>query len=433
MKESLRLQQPLLRNKSYLALMGSQLVSNLGDWLYLLALLTLVGFKWNASPLEISFMTLCMVVPMLIGGPLSGMLADRMERKRLMVTSDIVRIAVMALLVFVSALWQIYILLILKGFFDILFSPAKNGKLKEIVPGDQLEQAVSVSAIIEQGSKIAGPAIGGALAGAFGVTACFIVNACAFAVSAVLLTGVPGRKAQTSDDDTDRQLKDDGAKAAPEAKSSFAADLAVGIRVIAGIPVLAYGLLTLVGVLLVLQIADSQLVVLFREIRGMPEDLLGFCIGLSGVGTLLSTLAIKLLRSWTPLVKMASGGALMGFVFAGAGLVAHYGPHNEFGHVLFMVGFLLAGFGSGLTFLPFQITLQQQTPVHQTGRVFGTVSSVTSAATLLGPVIGGLFVSAFGATPAFILSGSAMTAIGVLLLLLHKRIANNQQKGSATA
>lgn len=459
MKWNVQTRHPLLHNRPYLSLMASQLVSNMGDWLYLIALLTLVGFKWNATPWEVTLTTLCMVLPMLVGGPLTGLLADRAERKKLMLLSDFVRFGIMVLLLFAGALWQVYLLLIAKGFFDILFSPAKNGKLKEIVPKEQLEQAVSVSAIIEQGSKIIGPAIGGALSGAFGETACFIVNACAFLLSALFLVQVPGKKpaafaeaiaanAVSSNaaielkavDKLETELrsakaaiepKDEPAKEAidaslqslKEAKASFWSELAVGLRVIIGIPVLAYGLFTLAAVLLVLQIADSQIVVLFREIPNMPEDLLGYCIGLSGVGTLLSTFALKWLRPWATLAKMGTGGALLGAVFAAAGLLASYGPHNITSQLLLVICFFLAGFGAGMTFLPFQITLQQQTPEHQTGRVFGTVSSLTSSATLLGPLMGGLFVTSFGSAIAFMLSGVLVALLGITVLLLHKRIA----------
>ncbi|MFD1954080.1 MFS transporter [Paenibacillus thailandensis] len=424
-KSNLLSGNPLLHNRPYLSLMASQLVANMGDWLYLIALLTLIGFKWNATPWEITLTTLCMVLPMLVGGPLTGLLADRMERKKLMLLSDYARIVIMVLLIFAAALWQVYILLIAKGFFDILFSPAKNGKLKEIVPNGQLEQAVAVSAVIEQGSKMIGPAIGGALAGAFGETACFVVNACAFAVSALFLAKVPGKNAAPIGEG-----KEVEAKPAQAATGSFWSELGAGLRIITGIPVLAYGLVTLVAVLLALQIADSQVVVLFREIPDMPSDLLGYCIGLSGVGTLLATFALKLLRKWTTLAKMGAGGALLGAVFAGAGLLAFYGPFAA-GNILFVVCFFLAGFGAGMTFLPFQITLQQETPVHQTGRVFGTVSSLTSTATLLGPLLGGLFVTSFGAAPAFLLSGGAVALFGFAVLLVSKRFVGRRMPSAS--
>ncbi|MNN29531.1 enterobactin exporter EntS [compost metagenome] len=75
-----------------------------------------------------------------------------------------------------------------------------------------------------------------------------------------------------------------------------------------------------------------------------------------------------------------------------------------------------------MTFIPFQVMLQQRTPEAVTGRVFGTVSSLTSTATLIGPLFGGSLVTAFGPEPAFILSGCLMAAIGFLLLTIAPAI-----------
>ena len=81
---------------------------------------------------------------------------------------------------FADQIWHVYVLLVLKSLFDVLFSPAKNGKLKEIVPHQQLAQAVSISSVIEQMSKIIGPALGGLLVAGFGVTWCFVLDATSF-------------------------------------------------------------------------------------------------------------------------------------------------------------------------------------------------------------------------------------------------------------
>lgn len=451
----------LLHNRSYLALMAAQLVSNLGDWLHLLALLTMIGLKWNATPWQITISMLCILLPMLIGGPLAGMLADRMERKKLMIISDIARFVIVIGLVFVTELWQVYLILIIKGAFDVLFSPAKNGKLKEIIPHQHMEKAVSYSSIIEQGSKIIGPAIGGMLTAAFGVSVCFMIDAATFLVSACILLAVPGRRLLAEREAFSVRSKGGGAtdglivrhvegdiehdiegdiegeiKGEIEGqmegyieehvqeteKISFWAELAAGIKMIVGIPLIAYGTLTLAMALLVLQIADSQTVVLFREIPGMSEDIFGWCITLSGVGTLVSVGVIQLLRAWSPLTKIGVGGALLGFVFALAGYVSVHISGNHFVIMTVMVLFFLAGMGAGMTFVPFNVMLQQRTPEAMIGRVFGTVTSITSAASVLGPVFGGSLVTAFGPAPAFMLSGGLMALIGLLLLLFRPAI-----------
>ncbi|MDU2240259.1 MAG: MFS transporter [Paenibacillus sp.] len=421
----------LLQNRAYLALLSAQLVSNVGDWLYLLALLTMVGLKWQATPWEITMVSLFMVLPVLVGGPLAGMLADRVERKKLMVFSDLVRFVVLLGFVFVTAIWQVYVLLIAKGILDVIFSPAKNGKIKEIVPHEQLDQAVSYSAIIEQGTKIIGPALGGMLTAAFSVTVCFVVDAGTFLVSALLLSKVPG-KLRSAAGQLNTAEGGAGDPASVNNKQGFWTEMAAGAKIIGGIPLLAYGTLILCASLLVLQIADSQAVVLFREIPGVSDDLLGWCITFSGIGTLTAAWFAQRLRI-TPLFKMGIGGAVLGLVFAAAGFIVSRLPLTDGVTALMLTLFAFAGLGAGMTFIPFQVMLQQRTPEAVTGRVFGTVSSLTSTATLIGPLFGGSLVTAFGPEPAFILSGCLMAAIGFLLLAFAPAIMKRDRVAAEPA
>lgn len=431
MKIEMKKGEGLLKNRPYVMLLASQLVSNLGDWLYFLALLTLIGLRWNATPWQITLTTLCMLLPTLLGGPLAGLLADRVERKRLMIISDLARMILLLGLVFVTELWQVYLLLIVKSSFDVIFSPAKNGKIKEIVPHHQLDQAVSYSAIIEQGSKIVGPALGGMLSAAFGLSSSFIINSVAFLISAIALIGVPTKsKLTTASVQEQEQVQGAGdlaKKTEGSPKGGFWREVSAGLKIIADIPLIFFGLLTLAASMLVLQIADSQIVVLFRGIPGISEDLLGWCITGSGVGTFLAVAVNRILNKWSPLTKMSFGGMLIGLVFAGAGLLTLQGALGTIGTGLMLMLFLLGGLGAGLTFIPFQITLQKRTPEAMTGRVFGTVSSVTSAAAVIGPLCGGYLVTSFGPESAYMLSGGLMTLIGLAVLLFRKPIIKRDQ------
>lgn len=181
----------LTANKPFMLLIAAQLVSNIGDWLHILALLTMVGFKWNATPWEITALSLCMAVPLLLGGPFAGYLSDRFNRKALMIGSDIARAAVVICLVFAGSLWQVYVLLLAKGCMDVLFSPAKSGKIKELVPVAQMDKAMALSSSIEQITKIVGPALGGLLVAAFGISVCYMIDSATFVLSAIILLGLP--------------------------------------------------------------------------------------------------------------------------------------------------------------------------------------------------------------------------------------------------
>ncbi|WP_339244615.1 MFS transporter [Paenibacillus sp. FSL F4-0243] len=411
----------LTANKPFMLLIAAQLVSNVGDWLHILALLTMVGFKWNATPWEITAISLCMAVPLLLGGPFAGYLSDRFNRKALMIGSDIARAAVVICLVFAGSLWQVYVLLLAKGCMDVLFSPAKSGKIKELVPAAQMDKAMALSSSIEQITKIVGPALGGLLVAAFGISVCYMIDSATFVLSAIILLGLP-RTAVIKKEDTEASGGD------TEVRKSFRQEMSAGLHVIAGMPVVLCGIVMLVLVLLMLQIGDSQIVTLFREIPGVNGDLLGWCVAASGFGTLLSALLVSRLGSGKhPLIFMGLGAVIMGVVFSSAGIVTAHGQAGIWMNIALFGSFMFAGVGAGLAFIPFNSMLQQRTPAEYTGRVFGTIGSLTSAAVILGPVAGGALVTASGPVSAFILSGLLTGLLGLGLLMLRGKIERRDE------
>lgn len=423
--------KPLLRNRNYMLLMGSQLVSNMGEWLYIIALLTLVGLKWQASPWEITAMTLCMALPVLIGGPIAGWIGDRYDRKKIMVISDVVRAFILLGVLFAGNLIQIYVLLIVKGLMDVLFSPAKSGKIKEIVDPKHIDQAVTISSSIEQMSKIIGPSLGGLLMALFGIQLCFIIDAGAFVVSALFLLGVPGRKIAKQEGLTGESRSGaSSGKGAGDKSKSFLKEIGEGLQLIYGIPLLLGGVVTICAVVLVLQMADSQIVTLFRLIPNVSEDLLGYCISASGLGTLIAAMFVRKL-SWSTLAKMGAGATAAGLVFAVcAVVVVTQMPHSLQSVVLFG-SFFLAGAGGGFVLVPFQMLLMKRTPEHMTSRVFGTVNSLTSGAAIVGPTIGGALITGIGAVPTYIVAGLGTAAVGGALLVFKGRIERKDEASAA--
>ncbi|WP_379158565.1 MFS transporter [Paenibacillus sp. sgz5001063] len=406
----------LTANKPFVLLITAQLVSNIGDWLHILALLTMVGLKWEASPWEITAVSLCMAVPMLLGGPFAGYLSDMLDRKAIMIGSDVVRAGIVACLVFAGSLWQVYILLLAKGVLDVMFSPAKSGKLKELVPSEQMDQAVALSSSIEQITKIIGPAIGGLLVAAVGISACYIIDSVSYIISAVILLALPRVGAFKTD-------RGNEGSDTSKLRHSFRKEAGAGLKLIAGMPVVLSGVVMIVAALLVLQIADSQIVTLFREIPGAGADVLGWCVAASGFGTLFSALVVgRMGSSRYPLVFMAAGTILMGSVFASAGLVTAYGQAGLWMNMMMFGSFVLAGVGAGFVIIPFNSMLQRRTPEAYTGRVFGIVGSLTSAAVILGPIAGGALVTASGPVSAFIVSGVLAALLGASLLFLRPGI-----------
>ncbi|WP_459282349.1 MFS transporter [Paenibacillus vandeheii] len=420
---TIRERRLLKHNRSFITLMAAQAISNLGDWLHLLAILTLVGIRWNATPWEITFTTLCAALPVLLTGPFAGALADRVNRKWLMIVADGARIVIVGGLIFADQLWHVYVLLILKSLFDVMFSPAKNGKLKEIVPQEQLGQAMSISSVIEQMSKIVGPALGGLLVAAFGITWCFALDSASFLISGIILLWIPGARVIQSANQNVLQVKEETAGTAQAGKkATFLKDTMEGIRMLASLPQVGTSLVLLASALLFLQFADSQTVVLFRQLPGISSDLLGWCVAASGVGTLIAAMSVQKWKKAGHVIKMGIGTSLMGLVIGAVGMIVGVWPHAGLGANLLLISlFALAGVGVGFAIVPFQILLQEQTPESMTGRVFGTVGSIMTASNIMGPVVGGFLVTSFGVIPAFVCSGILLTLLGVLYVVIRRQ------------
>ncbi|MGV2644779.1 MFS transporter, partial [Clostridium perfringens] len=121
-----------------------------------------------------------------------------------------------------------------------------------------------------------GPTLGGLLLALFGIQLCFIIDAGAFVVSALFLLGVPGRK-QLKQKGLTGESPNEGHSGHDGRKKSFFKEIGEGVQLIYGIPLLLGGVVTICAVVLVLQMADSQIVTLFLLIPNISEDLLGYC------------------------------------------------------------------------------------------------------------------------------------------------------------
>ncbi|MFC4323573.1 MFS transporter [Litchfieldia salsa] len=400
----------LMRNKPYLYLISSQVVSSLGDWLDMLAIMALVALKWEASPIAMAGVGLCLLGPMAVVSPVAGILADKYDRKKLMILSDVIRCLVVIGFVFSTALWQIYTLLIIKSIFAALFIPAKNGKLKEIVPESQMQSAMAISGVVDNGSKIVGPLISGLLVSLVGIQWSFYLDAASFVLSAILLFGVPKTINETF-------VNDSGI---PKEKETMISQLKDGLTVLRQIPFLSAGLMVFSVALLVIQIADTQLMVLLRQIDGDPTEIVGYGIAANGIGMLIMSIILSKKKIQSTAIYIGLGSAVVGLCFAGMVLLVPLSIVMT--TILTPLLFFIAGLAAAAIIIPFQITAQKGTPVQYTGRVFGTISSVTTLASLIGMVSGGVIAEIFGVNMAFVLSGGLLVIVGIVVLIKRSKL-----------
>jgi MFS family permease len=99
----------IVRSPSYFSLWLGQLVSNFGDTLNYIALVVLM-YQLTGSGLAVSLMVVLEIVPVLLLGPVAGVVIDRLPRKAVLIASDLVRAAMVGLLIFVSLARQRYVI-----------------------------------------------------------------------------------------------------------------------------------------------------------------------------------------------------------------------------------------------------------------------------------------------------------------------------------
>ncbi|MBT9251313.1 MFS transporter [Bacillus halotolerans] len=398
------------RNKGLMTLLASQTISSLGDWLHILAVLTLAAFQLDASSLDMSFLMMSFALPVIVLGPVSGVLADRFDRKMIMFLSEIGRTLTVISCVYVSELWQLYVLLSLQSCFSSLFSPSKNGKLKELTSEAFLQQAVSISSIIDNTAKIFGPALGGIMVAAVSIHSVFFINAGAFLLSAVILFLLPRDAFQQTSN-------------TPQDKTSALASIKEGFLFMKQTPLLLTGLFTACFVLFILQIGDSQAIILIRSFPGAPPELAGWCMAVSGAGMLLTAATVGKRRISSYLLYFTLGACLLGIA---TGCVPFLGGLGIVGTALFIFAFFIMGAAFGLVHIPFQILVQTSVPVDYSGRVFGAIQSMTTLASILGMAGGGVLAELIGVSLAFLICGCLLIAAG-LTTLIGKKMAESRR------
>ncbi len=183
----------LLRyNRNFRRLWIAQVVSETGDWFYMVSLYAmLLEFTGRAQVLGFAFVL--QVLPQALTGPIAGVINDHFSRKRVMVFSDIARFFIIGSILFVrsaSRVWMIYPLLFVETVMWGLFEPARNSMIPNIVSEEDVIIANTVSSTTWSVNLFLGAAIGGVVAVWLGRDLTIALDVLTFLVSAWLIAGM---------------------------------------------------------------------------------------------------------------------------------------------------------------------------------------------------------------------------------------------------
>lgn len=252
----------LLRNRNYRYWFAAMLGSGLGDWTGLIALQVLVTqLTETGSQLALfalSGIMMARLLPSVVVGPVAGVLADRYDRKRLMVVTNLCRGAMFAIIAFSADVWAVFALTFLVECLTLLFISAKDASLPTIVRRDQLQAASQLNLLATFGPFPLGGAIASlmvplaALLDGLGVgdpnpaVLALLLNAATFFLAAGLLTrlSLPAHERRGADADADAG----GAEQPSAGVTGLRAELREGLDFIRGLPVVRALITGVVGV-----------------------------------------------------------------------------------------------------------------------------------------------------------------------------------------
>lgn len=183
----------VLRNTAFRRLWLAQAVSLVGDWFTLIALAVVVSRASGGSGLAVGGLLLTQLLPTALVGPLSGVLADRFDRRRLLVLSDLTRAAVVLLLipaVRAGTLWPVYALALLHFSVATVFEPARSALVPRLVGAGQLVAATTLTSVTWSVMTALGGMLGGSILAAVGASTAFVADALTFVASAALIVSM---------------------------------------------------------------------------------------------------------------------------------------------------------------------------------------------------------------------------------------------------
>jgi MFS family permease len=386
----LRQYSVLVRNRNYRLLFIGQSLSQLGDWMNRVALLVL-AYRLTGSPIAVALLQLATLLPRVLISPFGGVLADRYQKRLLMITLDLLRALLALSLIFADTsgqLWLAGATLLLMHSFAAIFNPARSAVLPALVPREQLGSANALNDVTGQSAFFIGPVIGGWIIATWGIHAVFLINGATFVISALLIALIrleePARRGVTRGA-LFREIREGWQTLYAHAPLRFL----LGALFLEALVALAL-------TVLLLPILTGQL--------GGHDEQLGTLLAMVGIGTMIGAP----LGAWLfgrfralPLIALAALGLVV--------TMALIGPARSFAFVamaLFVNGVL-----TGITDIAVITTVQRTVAGDKIGRAFGLMFWILALGQITGALGGGILIRYATPTGASLILSAACFAI----------------------
>ncbi len=385
-------QRPSLwTNRTFLAIWLGSAISVLGDGLYNLALMWWV-YNVSKSAAITSLVFILGQLPRIVLGPVSGVFVDRLDRRRVMIATDLIR-GLIVLLPAIKAiqgdlqLWHVLVTAGVLSAADAFFRPAFGASLPNIVVREHLTKANSLLSVTTNLGFFLGPAVGGLALGFLGTGGTMLINALSFFISALAILLGPFSSPRNDNGQAGSVLSEmlDGFQFLRARKTVL-------------------GILALASVMNFFAVPLGVLMpVIAVEVLRVDSRGFGLLQGIVSVGMMLGGLALAMLGE-----TRKKGWALIGGLILSGFLMSTLGWSRSFWPSLAILGFLgMVVAGVNITLA---VIMQNVVPDDKRGRVFAAMATVTGGLQPIAMALAGVAADAFSASVVLIAAGVAVFA-----------------------
>lgn len=385
------LKHPQLRR-----LIAASLPADLADWLDYLAIVALLAYQWQQGPWVLAFFAIALGAPYIIVGPIAGLIVDRTDLRTILIWTNIGRALTTLALIFAPNTAAVLALVLVRAAIDSAFTPARQAAIQALTDGEQRDAANGLAHAVNQGSKVIGPALGGALLVVFSPQWVFAINACLSLLAAAILFGIALPQKPTDED-----------KAA-----GFLHEVTAGFTEFGHNKRMLMAVLFMAVSLFALFLYDTFIALLAQSF-GFAAAIYGLSIAAAGLGGLIgAVLIIRFPFGQDHLRIMTISAVCGGFISLTLGMLAILSLTPPI--VLFLTMFLLLGVSTAFIQVPFRSLLQDEAPPERMARVTAAAEAISVIALLSAPLLGAALANQLGIGWPFIAGGGLLVLAGIV-------------------
>jgi MFS family permease len=387
-----------VRHRNFRLYWIGQIVSLVGTWMQTVSqpwLVLLLGGTY----IQLGIVVALQFAPSLALAPLGGVLADRVDKRRLLMLTQSIAALQAAVLFGLTVtglveVWHIMVLALALGFVNALDMPVRQSFAAELVPREDLMNAITLNSASFNLARVIGPAVAGITLAIFGPAFNFAVNAVSYLGVLTALRRMDPATMQPMMLTSER----------PSIRSSLSEGIGYALRT----PNVLWPLVLLAGVGMFGMNFQTLLPLFAKYTLDLEADGFGALFAAMGVGSLIGSLGLAFLGTRRPLVWMILGGATSFVVFeALLGLT-----RSVFGAFTLII---FVGLSSMVMVNTINVTVQRNVPDALRGRVMALYVTVFAGSTPIGGLIAGTVAQAWG-PPAGFLFGAGVTVLFIGLV-----------------